>query len=265
MKASIGQAWTETKESFRLDGRLILLVAVALIVLPGTLADLATPPAAPGEPAPTGWWNILSIAALIIGLIAQLAIARIALGPATTVGNAIGEGARRAPVYILAMLLWLLPFILLFSPVALAVQENPQSPPPWALLVGTLVLIAFLFVGVRLLLTTAIAVAEPIGPVAMLKRSWNLSRGNWWRLLVAILLLLLLAVLLLVGVGGAFGSVVILLLGQPEQWSVGDLLITLFNQLVGGAITAVFVVLIARLYAQLAGGRDEPVSVPHAP
>ena len=99
----------------------------------------------------------------------------------------------------------------------------------------------------------------------MLKRSWHLSRGNWWRLLVAVLLLLLLALLLLLGVGGAFGSVIILLLGRPEQWSVGDLLITLFNQLVSGALTALFVVLIARLYAQLAGGTHEPVSVPHAP
>ena len=38
------------------------------------------------------------------------------------------------------------------------------------------------------MLASAVASAEQVGPVGILRRSWDLSHGNWWRLFVFLLL-----------------------------------------------------------------------------
>ena len=53
---------------------------------------------------------IVAVIALIIALVGQLAIIRLAIGSRLTVGEAIGHGARRVPAYLAATLIWVLPF-----------------------------------------------------------------------------------------------------------------------------------------------------------
>ena len=38
------------------------------------------------------------------------------------------------------------------------------------------------FVGVRMMMTAPVASIEPVGPVALIKRSWQLTAGHFWRL-----------------------------------------------------------------------------------
>lgn len=264
-RLSVSQAWDETKAVFRRDGNLIAIVALALLVLPGTLGDLVQPQTTPGQVAAPGWWTLVSFVTLLIGIVGQLAIVRVALGERQTIGEAIGHGFRRAPAFLAATLLWLLPFLLLFAPFALQVQANPQAPPSTAVLMVLLLTLVFIFFAVRLILATPVAGAERLGPVGILKRSWALTAGVFWRLLGALLMFFLGLFIVVAAVSLITGIVTRLLFGVIEPMSVGALLVALVTQIAAAALTTLLMVLLTRIYLQRAGGEAEPASVPHAP
>ena len=263
-RLSIGQAWDETKDVFRRDGNLIAIVALALMVLPGTLGALVTPQPAPGQMPSLGWGTLISFITLVVGIIGQLAVSRVALGHRQTVGQAIGEAARRTPAYLGAQFLWLLPFALLIVPFALQIQANPGAAPPAAAMAVMALDIVFVFFAVRLLLSTPVAAAELLGPVGILKRSWNLTRGRWWRLFGFLVVFLIGLVVLGGGVAAILGVLVSLVLGPPEPMSVGALIVALGSQLVSAAMTSLLMIMLARIYLQLSG-EAQAASVPHAP
>ena len=267
-KMSISRAWDETREMLRRDGSLIATVALALMVLPGTISAMAQPPVPAGQMPPAGWWSLLQVLALLIGVVGQLAVAQIALGRRQSVGQAISHGARRTPAFLGAILLWVLPLLLLFAPFAQQIQANPQSPPPAALLAIFVVALILLFLGVRLIMTTPVASAEPVGPIAILKRSWALTRGRWWRLFGFLLLFFIAAFVAVTAITAVIGVLVGLADGPPEQWSIGALVLALTTQILSAIMTVLLVVMVARLYAQLATPEEElqaVFEVPNAP
>lgn len=259
-KLSISKAWDETRGVLGRDGKLMAAVALALIVLPGTVQALVSPPTVPGDMPAPGAWLLVVFIAIIVGVVGQLAVIRLALGPPTSVGEAIGHGLRRMPVYLAAMLLWLVPLILVMF--LLARQVRGQDPSAAASL-AFLVLIALVFYGaVRMIVASAVASAEGVGPLRILQRSWTLTRGSWWRLFGFILLFFIAVFLLMIAVGAVIGILVGIVLGAPEPMSVGALIIALVTQLAVAAITVVFLVMIARIYIQLSGSGEATVSVP---
>ncbi len=260
---SISRAWDEAKAVLRRDGRLYVGVALAMFVLPGVVAELFTPASAPGTLPPFGFWTILSIAALLISLVGQLAICRLALGPVVSVGEAIGHGARRAPAYVAAAMLWVLPFVLLFG--LLGARLDPEAMNAGAALTLIILMLVFLVVAVRLLMGSPVATAERQGPVGILARSWRLTAGHWWKLFLFLLSFLVALMILLFAVSAVVGTVVALVAGPPEPMSVGALLLSLATQAAGAAVTVLLMVMLARIYVQLAGAAAEPASVPHAP
>lgn len=259
---SISRAWDETRGALRSDGTLLTAVALAMFVLPGVVADLVTPAAPAGQMAPMGYWTVIGFVAVLISLIGQLAVVRLALGPRITVGEAIAHGARRAPAYVGAALIWIFPMLLVLALLIAPYQGNPQSAPP-AVLLGVLVFVAlFLFVAVRLVIASSVASAEPIGPIAILKRSWRLTNGHWWKLFGTLLVFLVMLLIVMAALGAVLGSVVVLLLGEAEPLSVSALLLALITQIVSAVLTTVLLVLLARIYAQLADAPRAEVSVP---
>lgn len=264
---SISEAWDETKEIFSRDGKLYVSVALALIALPTTINTLVNP-GGMANSSPL-WKDLVGLAASLVGVAGQLALIRLALGPSVTVGGAISHGLRRLPVYIGAVLIILLCFALIALPLvmlALAVgvplQAKPMPASP-ALVVISLLFFAFvLFVAVRFIMSAAVASAEPVGPVAILKRSWSLTSGHFWPLLGFIILYLAAAVLLLMAVVSATGAVVGLFIGSIQPLSAGALVLALVQALVSAGVSTVFFVMIARMYAQLAGRDAAQVSVP---
>src|SRR5256885_7186342 len=114
-KMSISLAWDESRAVLARDGKLLGTVALALFVLPGIILDLSMPEAAVGEFPPAGPWMAVAGVAILVSLIGQLAIIRLAMGPHLTVGEAIGHGARRLLPYVAAVLLWGLPIIVVAS------------------------------------------------------------------------------------------------------------------------------------------------------
>lgn len=259
-KLSLSKAWEETRDVFRRDGRLVTIVALALMVLPGTIQALVTPEAPPGELPEPGAWLIVALLALVVGLVGQISLVRLALGPATSVGEAIAHGARRTPAYLAAMLIWILPFVLaLILLMGLVRQPNPNAAAALAFFVVLLIMI-FLFV--RLMVAVAVAGAEGVGPLAILQRSWSMTAGNWWRLFAFFLLFLIAAFCVMIATGAVIGGLVALVIGRPEPMNLASLIIALVTQLAVTAVTAVFIVMLARIYTQLAGRVEAQASVP---
>ena len=261
---SISRAWDETKAVLARDGRLFMTVALALFVLPGVVAELVTPKTPAGELPSPGAWTILSLAALLISLVGQLAVCRLALGPVISVGEAIRHGARRAPAYIGAALIWVLPFLIAFALLGVQAGTDPETISAGTALAMLLLLALFMVIAIRFLMASPIASAEHQSPIGILKRSWALTSGHWWKLFGFLILFLVALIILLTAVGAVVGTLVTVAFGEIEPLSVGALLLSLATQLIAASITVVLMIMLARIYAQLAAA-DEPASVPNAP
>ncbi len=120
----------------------------------------------------------------------------------------------------------------------------------------------FVYLGARLITATAVASAENHGPVGILQRSWALSRGKWWRLFGFLALFVIAAIALTLATEALTGLLVQILFGTPEPMSVGALVRALIGNLVIAAVTIVFLVMLARIYLQLAGPETVEASVP---
>ena len=103
-----------------------------------------------------------------------------------------------------------------------------------------------------LIVAVAVATAEPLGSIGILQRSWHLTSGSWWRLFLFLLLFLVAVFCVMVAVGAVIGILAGIVLGPPEPMSVSALVIALITQLAVAAVTVVFLVMLTRIYLQLA-------------
>ena len=252
-KLSLSRAWDEAKAVLARDGRLFLAVALAMFVLPGLVLSVSMPDSEPGQLPPAGVWLLVGIVAVLVSLVGQLGVIRLALEPHVAVGEAIVHGLKRLAAYVLAVLIWVVPILVIGGVLYdfLAINEShPSVGASVALLVLTGVGV---FLGVRLMLSSAVASAENIGPIAILRRSWQLSRGNWWRLFVFLVLFGIGAVCLLWAVDSVAALLVRLVAEDSGPRSVGGLLVAIASQVVSALLSVAFFVMLARLYAERSG------------
>src|SRR4051812_26348187 len=93
-KLSISRAWDDCRDILARESQLIAPVALALFVVPGIVLGVTSPLAQSGQMS-KGVAGIVIAAVFVISLIGQLSIARLALVPQISVGEAIAHGARR--------------------------------------------------------------------------------------------------------------------------------------------------------------------------
>lgn len=262
VRLSLSRAWDETKAVLARDGRLFLWVALALFVLPGVVLNVSVPEARAGELPSPGIWLAIGLIAIIVSLIGQLSVIRLGMGPHVSVGEAIAHGARRLLPYIAAVLMWIIPFMIVGLFLFELMGQKSAHPRPGAAF-GLLLLTALgFYIAVRLLLASGVASAEARGPVAILQRSWALSKGNWWRLFAFLLLFGIGAFVLLIAVQSVMTLIAQMMLGGIGPLSLGGLVVAIVSQLVSASISVVFFVMIARIYVQLAGAGEVQPSVP---
>ncbi|MGH6659248.1 MAG: hypothetical protein ACREBM_06310, partial [Sphingomicrobium sp.] len=106
MSLSISTAWDETKAALASDGRLFVSVALALIGVPSMITALIAPQGMTIENRGPLWVDLLLFVFMLLALVGQLALIRLALKPSITVGGAIAHGARRMPVYLVTAILY---------------------------------------------------------------------------------------------------------------------------------------------------------------
>lgn len=264
---SLSRAWEETRGIFAHDGALLVSVALALLVLPATIVGLINPP---GAGVTTLIGRIIWIVGGLVTLIGQIAIVRLALGPSTTVGQAIAHGGRRFLPMLGALLILfvivaviVIPLMMLLMALHLiAVPVEGQQPPPSFALFAMILAVISVALSVKFTMAVPVVTAEHAGPFEILKRSWRLTAGNYWRLLAFVLLLLLTTIILLLVAQFVGGILAKLIGGHIAPLTLGALVMALFQAAASATATTLFAVMLARLYLQLtAGGAAQP-SVP---
>ena len=210
MALSISRAWDETRGIVQRDGKLMIVIVAALVLLPTALANLVSPtvPGEPGREVDTG----RSLLELLMGLIMQvgaLATTAVALRPGLSVADAIKTGLRKLFPALGAILLFVLPFFFIVV-VAIGATAGPEDAAQLQARIaageigGTLLtiilvaLLVFIFLAVRLALMAPVTVSESDNPLTILKRSWALTRGHFWRLFAYIIVLGIAAMLVMV-------------------------------------------------------------------
>jgi hypothetical protein len=267
---SISRAWDETRARIAADGRLMAIVAAALIVLPGLIVEVVSPGTSRTQSSMT--YGILLLVSSLLALVGQLSIIHLAVTPSVSVGEAIGHGARRMPIYLLAGILLTLAFFVALVPFGLILyaagvpldrgSEQALVQSPVALLLTCLYFLLVFFVAIRMILSSPVASEEAAGPVHILRRSWELTSGHWWRLFAFIMLFIIAALVVMTAVNIGVSSVAVVLFGPIDSMSLSALFIGLFDSVASAAVTVFLAVMLARIYIQLAG-RDG-VSVPRS-
>ena len=257
---SISKAWEEAARVLTRDSKLITSVALALIVLPQTVSGVIAPPPALSGAAPPDWTKIVAILVAVLGVTGQIAIARLALGPSTSVGEAIQHGFRRVAPAFLAIIIFglllavvLLPVMLLMAGAGGLKSLTTAQPTPAAAGAVLVVMLLCLFAAPRFQLVVAAAAAESGGPIRLLQRSWQMTEGSYLKLLGFLLLILIAAIVVL------FSAQVIALIlaksvfGTVHAFSLGALVAGLLTAIASAAFASVSTVILARIYVQLSG------------
>jgi hypothetical protein len=265
VRLSLSKAWEDSRQIIRRDFRLLSAVALALIVLPQTIFGAFVSSSAPGEVSLTAQLVLLLVA--LIAFAAQIALNRLAIPPASSVGEAISSGLARCVPLFVAFMLMVVGLMLLMIPILLVagaagIWETPAAGarPSGGILVLIVVGLALAFAVFQL--SVPIAAAERGGPIYLLRQSWRLARGNYTRLLAFMGLVIVGLIVVWIASQLVAGVVSSLLFGPPEPGSVSALLRAFAASLLQAAYTIVTGVMLARVYVQLAGPAEAQASVP---
>ncbi len=246
------RALAATRLALVQHGDVCLPIAGAFVLLPQLAALLLglKPPAtteammAALTAAPVPLLAALLVPALI-GLIADLAIARL------IIGTADGEAPTGRAALAAALAAWprlLMVFaLLMLGAMLLALIVSPLG------LTATIIvaLPLMLLVMARTLPLIPLFAAEPLAPVAALRRCWALGVGNGWALL-AVTLALRIVLLLISGFATMIGNGLGTLLGRG--WGLGHFIEMLLPAAAVTAMSVVVAVLVSHIYLQLRGG-----------
>ena len=263
MKFDFDKGWNEALALIKGNFSLLATIAGVLIFLPSAFAAIIFPSASiesslEGSTQPTMeqlqgalvtmfteyWWLFLGVFLLTsLAQLAMLALLRRRSSP--TVGEALASGASLLPTfigaYLLQVLAYLAPiFVLISLPAAIGLK-------PVALLGALFAIPLVVYISIKLSLSTPIIGIEgERNPVAALKRSWAMTKGNSLRLLAFFVLLVVAAAVLVLLLGWIVGLV--FALGGEEASSFGAAL----SAGLIDALGAVFVVsILAAIHAQL--------------
>ena len=265
-RLSITTAWNETAAFVKRDAGALFTIAFALMALPGVIMQALAPQPTPEDMNVSGLWLLLLPVVIILSMAGSIAISALALRRETIVGSAIAHGFRRflpllgATFLIgLAAMLLMLPVVVLFG-VSVTELTAPSAGAAGTMLLAMFVLlIVFLAVWVRLMLMTPVAAAEPTGPIAIIRRSWALTAGHFWKLLGFVLLFGVAGLVVVSVITFIVGIVITLVAGAPEPGSVSNVLMLVLGGLLNAAFIVFFTTMIARIYAQLAGTAESGV------
>lgn len=244
------------------DGRLFVAVALALFVLPGLVLDASMPDVVAGQLPPAGPWIAIGLLALLIWLTGQLAVLRLAMEPHVAVGEAIMHALKRLVPYVLSAFLWLVPILILGWMLSAFLEINRNHPSVAVAIALILLSVIAIFLAVRLMLSSAVACTEEVGPLMILQRSWSLTRGNWWRLFAFVLLFWIGALCLFWAIESVAGLLVRMAVQDSGPRSLGGLLVSIISELISALLSVACFVMLARIYVQLSGTGTPRTSVP---
>ena len=202
----------------------------------------------PRVPGPT-WWILFLVLVVVDAMFANAVFLRqyaLATGHPASMGTELGKGLRRAPGVLLMGLLIVLAFVVTLIPVGLLLaalgaslgfyRGGPAGSSQTWLVIGVVLamLLAGSWVLIRWVCSVPIYLLSERGPIASMSHSWELTRGNFWRLSViyTVGVVLLLVFYFLASIVGGMAA---LWLGR------GDVLVVM-------AVTTAVIALLAALF-----------------
>lgn len=256
-KLDSNQAWKEASALVKTNREVLFAIGGVFFMLPSLLLSILlgepeVDPAADSEQIMSAmlafyaenWWLVL-IGSLIqvVGILTVLTLMRDRQRP--TVSEAIRTGARGFPTYFAAQLIFAVTVSLAGG---LLVGLAAAVLPALAAVLTLLLMVFIAFAALRIILVGPIvAVERERNPVSALRRSWALTRGNFWRILV---FLALVAILFFVGM-----AVIMILVGIVLALVSQGELQRVLASVVSSALTAVAVVyflgILAAIHRQL--------------
>jgi hypothetical protein len=261
MKLDMGVAWDDAVATVKANSEVMSVIAGVFFLLPSLAAMFFI--AEPGELSPDADPDtalrfmldylsenmvpiVLMTLASAVGFLALLALLRNDRKP--TVGEAIAGGFTGLLPYIGAQLIValgaaLIAFVLIGAPMAAGLA-------PVALLAIPVVLVLLAYVTVKAsLVVPVIAIEHVVNPIAVLRRSWMLTKGNSVRIFLFYLLLGVGFGVISLVVQGSFG----LLFGLLGEGTAAKIANGTVAGLVSAAGSLVFAAIMAAIYRQLAG------------
>lgn len=183
-----------------------------------------------------------------VGALAVLALLRRGGNP--TVGEALKAGIFGAPSYFATQVLFAIGAGLAIGlPVALVAAFAPVAAAVLAfLLVVVLVYAAFKLI----LIPAVIGIEGALNPIAIIARSWRLTKGNTLRLFVFLLLLFIVITIITVIVSLVFGLVFAAMGDEVARIGSGFV-----GALANAATGAIYLTVLAAIHRQLSGGGSE--------
>jgi hypothetical protein len=266
MKFDMTTAWREATAMIAANREVLAVVAGIFFLLPSVGIAMAIPGTEQMVATDTKqaeaqlmaiygqwWWLLgLTVIAQMVGTLAVLALLRDYNRP--TVGEALKVGVVGLLPYIAASLILGVALVvllgLLFS-IAMAVGGEGL------LAVAVIVALPVLFYTmVKFLLAgPVVAIEKVFNPVTVITRSWQLTKGNSFRLALFYFLLLICY--------GVISTVVVMIasaLGLVLGETAALLVSALLSGLVSAFATLIFVVVIAAVHRQLAGPSEAAVN-----
>ena len=196
------------------------------------------------------WWMFLVVLAVqAVGTLALLALLANRARP--TVGEAVGFGLTALIPYLASQIILMLAIVAAFTAlISVGTVINPALGALGALL--GFVVAAYLWTKTSLV-AAVMATEGQLNPIAALKRSWQVTKGNSLRLFAFYLLLGLAAGVLVVVIGMVLGLSALM----------GDTVSTIVSALGNSLVTMVYAVVsmavLASIYRQLSGGLGHDV------
>lgn len=275
-KLDMGRAWTQTTGLIGSNRDTIGAIAGLFFFVPSMAASIFVPELANPQPpaGPTGAapdaamealaaqmsavyadnWPVLLVLLVVqfIGSMSLLALLTDRGNP--TVREALGTGLRSIPSYLGAQLISALAAGLAIGlPAAVLAAFAPPAVVVLAML-ALFVLVAYLFIKFSLI-APVIAIEGERNPIAALRRSWRLTKGNSARILL-FLFLLLFTIGIIATLVSAVLTLILSAIGEPVT-TIG---IDVVSALVNAALTVVFLVVTVAIHRQLAGPSGEALA-----
>lgn len=264
-KLDTNLVWQNAHAAIRGNREALLAIAGVFFFLPSLAFALLypQPPMASGAMTPEQTMAFIQkfylesfpfmLAITVLQIIGAMAILRLITGPnRPTVGDAIGKGTVDTVVFFGAMVLvWMAGTLGTGVLVGLAAVTGQQAIAGAAVAIALAVL---MYVGFRVILVLPIIAVEGLRkPVAALRRSWTLTRGNVARIFL-FLVLLMLAYMVVTGVVSAVLGILLALVLGADGAAIAVATVT---SALGAVFTLYVFTSFAAIHRQLAGPSQE--------
>ena len=164
---------------------------------------------------------------------------------------------------LVAIVMGVVVALVLGEPAASSMSQEELAKSPLVALMMVLLIALYLSLFARIIsMAAAVTSSEQVGPIGIIRRSWSITSGHFWRILAFLLVFLISSGIILLAVGSAVGVLARLALGKIEPMSASAVVMALIDAVASSAVTVLLVVMLARIYVQLAGSDAAQASVP---